>query len=355
MNSQEDMVGTTALTQRDTIDEGNLTQWMETNVTGFSGPMKLSKFKGGQSNPTYKIDTPEKSYVLRRKPMGNLLPSAHAVDREFKIISGLHPTGFPVAKPFGLCADDDVIGSMFYVMDMVTGSSLWDGTLPDMTNDQRTAIYHNMIDTLAQLHTCDYKSAGLSNFGKPDDYCARQIHRWTKQYKLSETETIPTMDKLIDWLPQNIPAQKHNSIVHGDYRLDNLIFDTEGSDVLAVLDWELSTLGDPLADFTYFLMSWIMPPEGRSGLLGVDFKEIGIPNMEQVIARYSEKTGFGELPDINWYLAYNLFRIAAILQGIRKRVDEGTANSPQAAEMSKRVLPLVQAAWAQAEKAGAMI
>lgn len=352
MNPQEDMVGTTALTKRDTIDEAKLTAWMHDNVDGFSGPLALSKFKGGQSNPTYKIDTATRSYVLRRKPMGNLLPSAHAVDREFKIISGLYPSGFPVAQPFGLCDDDDVIGSMFYVMDMVSGESLWDGTLPGKSNKERTIIYNNMIDTMAALHTVDYEAAGLSDFGKPADYCARQIHRWSKQYKLSETENIAQMDRMIEWLPQNIPAQKYNSIAHGDYRLDNLIFAQDGN-VLAVLDWELSTLGDPMADFTYFLMSWVMVPEGRSGLLGVDVESLGIPTMEQAIARYSEKTGFGELADINWYLAYNLFRIAAILQGIRKRVEEGTANSPQAAEMSKRVLPLVEAAWAQALKAGA--
>lgn len=352
MNPQDDMVGTTALTERDTIDEAQLTTWMSDNVADFVGPLTLSKFKGGQSNPTYKIDTADKSYVLRRKPMGKLLPSAHAVDREFKIISGLHPTGFPVAKPYGLCDDDNVIGSMFYVMDMVSGESLWDGTLPGKSNEQRTTIYYNMIDTLAALHTCDYKAAGLSDFGKAGDYCARQIHRWSKQYKLSETESIAQMDRMIEWLPQNIPAQKYESIAHGDYRLDNLIFADDGS-VLAVLDWELSTLGDPMADFTYFLMSWVMAPEGRSGLLGVDIESLGIPSMEAAITRYSEKTGFGELTDIHWYLAYNLFRIAAILQGIRKRVEEGTANSPQAAEMSKRVLPLVEAAWAQALKAGA--
>ncbi len=353
MNPQEDMVGTTALTDRDVIDEQKLSEWLGANVENYVGPLSLSKFKGGQSNPTYKLDTPEQSYVLRRKPMGNLLPSAHAVDREFKIISALHPTGFPVAKPFGLCDDDDVIGSMFYVMDMVKGRSLWDGTLPGIEASERTAIYHNMIDTLAQLHSYDIDEVGLSDFGKPKDYCARQIHRWSKQYKLSETESIPMMDQLIEWLPQSIPEQKYDSIVHGDYRLDNLIFANDNADVLAVLDWELSTLGDPLADFTYFLMSWVMAPEGRSGIDGVDFAALGIPTMEDVIARYSAKTGFDDMSNINWYLAYNLFRIAAILQGIRKRVEEGTANSPQAAEMSKRVLPLVEGAWAQAQKAGA--
>ncbi len=353
MNPQEDMVGTTALTDRDTIDEQKLSAWMETNVDAHAASLTLSKFKGGQSNPTYKIDTPNQSYVLRRKPVGNLLPSAHAVDREFMIISALHPAGFPVAKPFGLCEDNDVIGSIFYVMDMVKGRSLWDGTLPDTTPAERTAIYNNMVDTLAQLHSYDIDKVGLSKFGKPTDYCARQIHRWSKQYKLSETETIPMMDKLIAWLAQTIPEQQYNSIVHGDYRLDNLIFAQDNSDVLAVLDWELSTLGDPLADFTYYLMSWVMPPEGRSGIYGVDFASLAIPTMEETISRYSEKTGFNDMGNINWYLAYNLFRIAAILQGIRKRVEEGTANSPQAAEMSKRVLPLVESAWIQAQKAGA--
>ncbi|APG63594.1 phosphotransferase family protein [Sphingorhabdus lutea] len=353
MNPDIDMVGTTSVSEKDKLNEEILLQWMTENVAGFSGPMTLSKFKGGQSNPTYCIETPNADYVLRRKPFGKLLPSAHAVDREHKVIAALHPTGFPVAKPFGLCTDDDVIGTMFYVMERAKGRNLWNGTLPNMQPAERTAIYNAMIDTLAALHKIKVDEIGLSDYGKPDDYCARQIARWSKQYKLSETETIDEMDNLINWLPTSIPAQHYSSITHGDFRLDNMIFDANDARVIAVLDWELSTLGDPIADFTYFLMSWIMPPDGRSGIAGLNLAELGIPNMEETISRYKAQTGFEHVGDINWYLSYNLFRIAAILQGIVKRVADGTANSPQAAEMGKKMKPLTHIAWGFAQKAGA--
>ncbi|MEP3226081.1 MAG: phosphotransferase family protein [Parasphingorhabdus sp.] len=353
MNPQEDMTGTMAVPDKDKLDEESLAAWMEANVEGFTGPMNISKFKGGQSNPTYKIETTGTDYVLRKKPFGKLLPSAHAVDREFRVIAGLHPTGFPVAKPYGLCDDDDVIGTMFYVMGMADGRTLWDGTLPGLEPEERRAIYHEMIDTLASLHSFDPAKLGLEKHGKPGNYCERQISRWTQQYKLSEIDVIPEMDQLIEWLNKTIPEQKSFGIVHGDYRLDNMIFAHDAPKVIAVLDWELSTLGDPIADFAYWLMAYEMEPEGRSGLKGVDLEPLGIPSREEAIARYCEKAGIEDLPPMDWYLAYNLFRIAAILQGIQKRVVDGTANSAAAAEMSDRVTPLAQAGWEAAKRAGA--
>lgn len=353
MNPQADMTGTMQVPEKDRLDEVALEKWMSANVAGFAGPITLSKFKGGQSNPTYKIDTPDMAYVLRKKPFGKLLPSAHAVDREFRVIAGLYPAGFPVAKPYGLCSDDDVIGTMFYIMGMADGRTLWDGTLPESNPDERRAIYHQMIDTLALLHSYDPNELGLENHGKPGNYCERQITRWTQQYRLSELQEIPEMDRLIEWLNRTIPEQKGFGIVHGDYRLDNMIFAHDQPKVIAVLDWELSTLGDPIADFAYWLMAYEMEPEGRSGLKGVDLAALGIPTREQAIARYCEKSGLAELPPMDWYLAYNLFRIAAILQGIQKRVVDGTANSAAAAEMSDRVTPLAQAGWAVAQRAGA--
>ena len=353
MNPQDDMTGTMEIPEKDRLNEENLQQWMKINVEGFHGPMTITKFKGGQSNPTYKIETPSDNYVLRRKPFGKLLPSAHAVDREFRAIAGLYPAGFPVAKPYGLCEDDNVIGTMFYVMAMADGRTLWDGTLPGITSTERTAIYHEMLDTLALLHSYDPADLRLSNHGKPGNYCERQISRWTQQYKLSELQKIPEMDRLIEWLTKTIPEQKSFGIVHGDFRLDNMIFANSEPKVIAVLDWELSTLGDPIADFAYWLMAYDMEPDGRSGLKGADLLKLGIPSRDEAIARYCEKSGIAELPPMDWYLAYNLFRIAAILQGIQKRVADGTANSAIAAEMSDRVTPLAQAGWEAAIRAGA--
>lgn len=353
MNPQDDMTGTMAVPDKDKLDEASLQAWMESHVEGFVGPMDISKFKGGQSNPTYKIETSGDNYVLRKKPFGKLLPSAHAVDREFRVIAGLHPTGFPVPKPYGLSDDDDVIGTMFYIMGMADGRTLWDGTLPDSNPEERRAIYFEMIDTLAQLHSYDPNELGLEKHGKPGNYCERQISRWTQQYKLSELQVIPEMDQLIEWLNKTIPEQKSFGIVHGDYRLDNMIFAHDEPKVIAVLDWELSTLGDPIADFAYWLMAYEMEPEGRSGLKDVDLEALGIPTREEAIARYCEKSGIAELPPMDWYLAYNLFRIAAILQGIKKRVVDGTANSAVAGEMADRVTPLAVAGWEAAKRAGA--
>ncbi|MDX2238459.1 MAG: phosphotransferase family protein [Hyphomonadaceae bacterium] len=352
VNAQEAFSGTKPVEERHRIDEANLKAWLEANVDGFAGPLEVRQFKGGQSNPTYQLVTPTQQYVLRRKPPGKLLPSAHAVDREFRVISALYPTGFPVAKPYGLCVDEGVIGTMFYVMDNVEGRILWDGSLPGSTPAERRAIYEAKIATLAKLHTTDYVKVGLEDFGKAGSYFARQISRWTKQYQLSETMTIPEMNKLIDWLPQTIPPGETTTIVHGDYRLDNMILHPTEPRVIAVLDWELSTLGDPLGDFTYHLMNWVMESNQRSGLANLDLPALGIPTMEEYVALYCKHTGRREIAHLDWYFAYNMFRLAGILQGIVGRVRDGTAASTMAESNAERVVPLAQAAYRFAVKAG---
>lgn len=352
-SAQETFSGTKPVEERHRIDEARLHAWLSDHVEGYQGPLEVRQFKGGQSNPTYQLVTPTTKYVLRRKPPGKLLPSAHAVDREFKVISALGPTGFPVAKAYALCTDDDVIGTMFYVMSMVEGRILWDGTLPGMEPAERHATYLAEIDTLADLHNTDYAAIGLGDFGKPGNYFNRQIDRWTKQYRASETQHIPAMERLIEWLPATTPADDSTSIVHGDYRLDNMALHPTEPRVAAVLDWELSTLGNPLADFTYFLMQWATPRDGRSGLLGMDLKAHGIPTIEEVVERYCTRTGRSGLPELDWYFAYNQFRLAGILQGIAGRVRDGTASSPQALAMAERVVPLAESALNFAIRAGA--
>ena len=348
----ENFKGVKPVEDRHRLDEASLERWLKSNVEGFEGPLTLNQFKGGQSNPTYQLVTPSRKYVLRKKPAGKLLPSAHAVDREYKVISALHPTGFPVAKPYALCTDDSVVGAMFYVMEMVDGRILWNGLLPEMTKDERRQTYLHKITTLAQLHNTDYAAIGLNDYGKPGNYFARQIDRWTKQYKLSETENIEEMNKLIEWLPQTIPPGERTSIVHGDYRLDNMVLHASEPRVIAVLDWELSTLGDPLGDFTYYLMNWVMPSDGRAGLGGKDLAPLGIPTTEEVVELYCAETGRDGIPQLDWYFSYNAFRLAGILQGIAGRVRDGTAASAHAAQMVQRIRPLAQAAYSYAQKAG---
>jgi aminoglycoside phosphotransferase (APT) family kinase protein len=354
-NPTELFSGTKDVAESHKFDEAKLAAWMEKNVEGYKGPLTVRQFKGGQSNPTYQLITPAKKYVMRRKPPGKLLPSAHAVDREFRVISALYPLGYPVARPYGLCEDDSVIGTMFYIMDMVEGRILWDATLPDYQPAERRAIFEAKISTFAALHNVDWKRAGLEGFGKEGDYVARQIHRWTKQYQMSETTKIPEMDKLIEWLPKNVPPGERTTIVHGDYRIDNMILHPTEPRVLAVLDWELSTLGDPLADFTYHLMSWVMPSNDpqRPAISQVENKEAkGIPTKEQYVARYCELTGRSGLPELEYYFAYNAFRLAGILQGIVGRVRDGTASNAAAAQNEGRVAPLAQFAFACAQRAG---
>jgi aminoglycoside phosphotransferase (APT) family kinase protein len=341
--------GTKPVADSHRFDEGALAEWMAANVEGYDGPLQVRQFKGGQSNPTYQLITPGQKYVMRRKPPGKLLPSAHAVDREFRVISALHPTGFPVAKPYGLCTDDAVIGTMFYVMEMVEGRVLWDQSLPAYAPAERHAIHMASIRTLAALHNTDYQAVGLEGFGRPGNYMLRQIDRWTKQYKASETRHIESIERLIEWLPKSAPEDDQTTIVHADYRLDNMVFHPTEPRVAAVLDWELCTLGNPLADFSYVLMQWV------NGTLSTipDQKAHGIPTMEEVVAEYCRLTGRSGLPDLNWYFAYNAFRLAGILQGIVGRARDGTANSPQAAAMEERVPVLGDTAWRLAVAAGA--
>lgn len=352
-DAQSAFSGTSDPTGDDRLDEARLTAWMAANVDGFAGPLTQRKFAGGQSNPTYRLDAPSGSYVLRRKPFGPLLPSAHAVDREYRVQAGLFPTGFPVARPHGLCTDDAVIGSWFYVMDMVDGRTFWDGSMPDASPEARRATYEAMIDTLAALHNVDVTAAGLADYGKPGNYFQRQVERWTKQYRMSQTDAVPSMERLIEWLPATLPEQAGFGIVHGDYRIDNMIFAKDAPRVLAVLDWELSTLGDPLADLTYFAMAWHTDNGGRSGVRDVDRAALGIPELDEMVARYCAATGRDGVPDMNWYLAFNHFRLAGIVQGIKKRLIDGNASSAHARVLAEQVTPLADAAWGFAQAAGA--
>jgi aminoglycoside phosphotransferase (APT) family kinase protein len=344
----EDYSGTKPVEERHRIDELRLEGWMREHVEDYEGPLTVLQFKGGQSNPTYRLDTPKRSYVMRRKPFGKLLPSAHAVDREFRVIAALGKQGFPVARAYALCMDADVIGAAFYIMSMEEGRVFWDPTLPSQPPEARRAIFTSKVETLAKLHQYEPEKIGLGDFGKPGNYFARQIDRWTKQYRASETQHIPEVEKLIEWLPRTVPAQERVSVVHGDYRLDNMIFHATEPRVQAVLDWELSTLGDPLADFTYLLMQWTMP-----GLHGADLKALNIPTMDEAAEIYCKATGRPAIANLDWYFAYNLFRLACITQGIAGRVRDGTAASAKAMESAKRTVPLSKSSWDYAQKAGA--
>ena len=341
--------------EKDRLDEDRLDTWMEGHVEGFAGLASYTKFPGGQSNPTYRIeDEAGKSYVLRRKPFGPILPSAHAVDREYRVIAALHPTGFPVARPYALCEDDGVIGAAFYIMEMVEGRTFWDGSLPELGKAERTSVYRSMIGTLARLHNFDHVEIGLERHGKTGNYFERQIATWTKQYRLAQTDDIEEVERLIEWLPRTVPEQTRTSVIHGDYRIDNMIYAPDQPEVVAVLDWELSTLGDPLADFTYLALNWVMESDGGAAPIShVDFAATGIPTLEEATALYCELTNRDAVPDMEWYFAYNLFRLVGILQGIKKRWLDGTASSTEAEERSKRVPELAVASWEFAKKAGA--
>jgi len=339
----EQFIGTKPVEERHRIDAAALEKFLGIKVH------KIEQFKGGQSNPTYRING---RYVLRRKPPGKLLPSAHAVEREFKVISALHKVGFPVARPQVLCEDDSVIGTAFYVMDFVEGRVLWDPALPGMTREERAAIWGEQNRVIAQLHLIDYRAVGLEDFGKPGNYIARQVERWSRQYRASETQKIEAMDHLIDWLPKNVPPEAGTAVVHGDFRLDNTIFHPSEARILAVLDWELSTLGDPLADFAYHCMSWHIPPDKFRGMGGLDLPALGIPGEAEYVKKYCERTKRSAIDPSHWdfYLAYNLFRIAAICQGIAKRVLDGTAASQHALEAASKTVPLAGLGWQQVEK-----
>ena len=336
------------------VDERALGLWLEANVEGFLGPFELTKFPSGQSNPTYKISAASGEYVLRRKPFGKLLASAHAVDREYRLLSALHPLGFPVPEPLAFCPDAQVIGAIFYVMELAKGRPYANGALPEFDPATRRRMYEQLVDTLADLHNINHEAAELGDFGKPGNYFERQVMRWTRQYRDSETDYLPEMERLIRFLPETIPEQSRTAIVHGDYRIDNVVFDGDGT-LTAVLDWELATLGDPLADFSYLAMQWAMPADGGAGLGGLELTALGIPSLDEIVARYSERSGVSVGGKLDWYFAYNLFRLAGIVQGIKKRVLDGTASHAHAAEMAKRVPMLTHAAWSFAEKAGARV
>ena len=347
--------GTMPVAERQRFDVARLQAYLRQHVEGFDdggAPIVVEQFKGGQSNPTFRITAGPKKYVLRRKPAGKLLPSAHAVDREYRVITALHGTGVPVARTYCLCEDETVIGTAFYVMDCVDGRVLWDPALPGLSNAERGAIFREMNRVIAALHQVDYVKAGLGDYGKPGSYIERQVSRWTKQYRASETETLDAMDRLITWLPANIPPGEETSIVHGDYRLDNLMFHPTEPRIVAVLDWELSTLGHPLADFAYHCMNWQIPAGMFRGLGGVDLESLGIPSAEDYVAMYCKATGRGAIDPDHWdfYVAYNLFRGAAILQGIMGRVKDGTAASKQAVEAGRAAKPMAELAWQQVEK-----
>ena len=355
MSQFDHFVGTRPVTGTHAFDVSTLESWLLANMTGFEGPLSVEMFKGGQSNPTYKLITPKCAYVMRAKPgpVAKLLPSAHAIEREFAVMKGLSGTAVPVAQMNVLCEDEAIIGRAFYVMEFVAGRVLWDQSLPGMTNAQRGEIYDEMNRVIAALHSVKFAEQGLANYGKPGSYIERQIGRWSKQYAASQTQVIPEMDRLIAWLPANIPSSAKDetlvSIVHGDYRLDNLMFHPTEPKVLAVLDWELSTLGHPLADFSYHCMAWHIKPGSFRGIGGLDHQALGIPDEAEYIKRYCERTGFTTPEklalDWNFYMAYNLFRIAAILQGIAKRVVDGTASSEQAKSSGAGAKPMAELAW----------
>ncbi len=345
--------GTREVRDAHRFDEQQLLDFLTSNVDGFRGPLSVSQFKGGQSNPTYKLTADSGQYVLRRKPPGKLLKSAHAVDREFRVISALYAAGFPVPRPLVLCEDDAIIGTTFFVMEFVEGRIFWDLDLPGLDVAERAAIYDNVNETIARLHTIDFAAIGLDDYGKPGNYFSRQISRWSGQYRASETGVVKAMDALIEWLPENIPEDESASIVHGDFRLDNMIVHPTEPRVIAVLDWELSTIGHPLADFTYHLMTWQMPRIGIGsvGLAGKNLTELGIPDEEAYLRQYCRRTGRDDvIQDRNFYSAFNFFRLAAILQGIAGRVRDGTAASAHAAEAVKSVEPLAEMGWRYASK-----
>jgi aminoglycoside phosphotransferase (APT) family kinase protein len=350
---QETFSGTKEVAAQHRFDEARVCAYLEEHVDGFEGPLEVRQFKGGQSNPTYQLITPTKKYVMRRKPPGKLLKSAHAVDREYRIITALGKVDFPVPRSYLLCEDESVVGTMFYVMDFVEGRIFWEPLLPALEPRERTAIYDAMNETLARLHTVDYEALGLADFGKPGNYFARQIGRWSKQYRASETEEIAEMNRLMEWLPEHIPAGDETTIVHGDYRIDNMIMHPTEPRVIAVLDWELCTLGHPLADFSYHIAQWRMPSGVFNGFADVDLTGSGIPSEAEYTAAYCRRTGRKDIGDMDFYMAYNVFRLAAILQGIVGRVRDGTAANVHAQQMASIVKPLADIAWDFAKKAGA--
>ena len=357
----EHFTGTRSVSESHAFDVAALQAHLATHLPGFAGPLSVEQFKGGQSNPTYKLLTPSRAYVMRSKPgpAAKLLPSAHAIEREFRVMHALAGSEVPVAQMLLLCEDEAVIGRSFYVMEFMDGRVLWDQSLPGLAKAERGAVYDEMNRVIAALHNVDVHATGLDGYGKPGNYFERQIGRWSKQYLASVTETIDEMDRLIAWLPAHMPATALDntqvSVVHGDYRLDNLVFHKTEPRIIAVLDWELSTVGHPLADFSYHCMAWRIPPGTFRGIGGLDHAALGIPSEQDYVRRYCERTGRARPQDLaadwNFYLAYNLFRLASITQGIAKRVVEGIASSAQAKTTGSSTRPLAQMAWQFAQRA----
>ncbi|MGE3691025.1 MAG: phosphotransferase family protein [Novosphingobium sp.] len=347
----DENVGTSKVRDGLRFDEAALAGWMQSHIEGFSGPLKVEQFKGGQSNPTYAISTPEARYVLRRKPPGQLLPGAHDVLREARVQKALGTTGFPVAPIHGICEDESVIGTQFYIMGLIEGRIFWDSAFEEVPKEERRSYFDAMNATIARLHSVDYQVIGLGDYGKPGNYFARQIARWSRQYREDEAAGRDgNMDALADWLPTAIPEGDETSIVHGDFRCDNMIFHPTEPRVLAVLDWELSTLGHPLADFAYHAMMYRMPPEIVAGIGGRDPLALGLPSEADYIEAYCQRTGRAEIPNWDFYLAFNLFRLAAIFHGIKGRVIRGTASSAQAAERAESFPTLARLARAAMEQ-----
>ncbi len=352
---QAQFSGTRDVLEAHAFDADRLGDYLAANIDGFRGPIEVRQFRGGQSNPTYLIEAASGRYVLRRKPPGKLLKSAHAVDREYRVISALHAAGFPVPRTHLLCDDEEIVGTMFFVMDFVEGRIFWNLDLPELDPEERAALYEHANRTIADLHNFDVEGLGLTDFGKPGNYFARQISRWSGQYEASETQQIEEMNALIEWLPQHIPDDDSAAVVHGDFRLDNVIFHPSEPRIIAVLDWELSTIGHPLGDFTYHLMAWQMPEIGigSTGLRGKDLAALGIPSEDEYVEAYCRRTGRDDgIPHRNFYSAYNFFRLAAILQGIAGRVRDGTAASVHAARAADAVRPLATLGWEYATKHG---
>lgn len=354
IDRQQTFEGTKQVVEALRFDDDKLCAYLEKSLDGFKGPIVTRQFKGGQSNPTYQIKAQSGAYVLRRKPPGKLLPSAHAVDREYRVIKALGEAGFPVPKTHLLCNDESIIGTMFYVMDFVDGRVIWEPHMPDMSVEDRGIVFANLNHTIATLHSYNPEELGLEDFGKPTNYVARQVSRWSRQYLASQTEDLITMNKLVEWLPDHLPAEGPARLIHGDFRLDNTILDATAPKIRAVLDWELSTLGDPLADFTYHLMQWQLPNSkegsGVGSLQGHDLDALGIPQLDRYVEMYCEQTGRTGIPDLDIYFAYNFFRLAAIFQGIAGRVRDGTATNKNAMSIAKLVRPMSELAWRFAER-----
>lgn len=349
MSDSPEFTGTMPVQERHRLDEARLGAYLQARIPGFELPMQVEQFRGGQSNPTYALRSGDRRYVLRKKPPGRLLPSAHAVDREHRVMTALQSTGVPVPRTRLLCDDASVIGTAFFVMDFVEGRVFWNQALPELPAAQRAAVFDEMNRVIAALHRVDYRAVGLGDYGRPGSYLQRQIARWTRQYRDSATQPNPAMDRLIDWLPRNVPPGDETTLVHGDYHLNNMIFHPTEPRVVAVLDWELSTLGHPLVDFAYHCLDWMLPPEMLGRLGGVDVAALGIPTLEEYAEAYCRRTGRARIEHFAFYQAFGLFRIAGVHQGIVKRIEDGSVSNPHARSVARPVF-LAELGWQQVEK-----